>query len=112
MASKPFSFRFPRLRLLLKSLFQFGDHAFLIRDWLREHVPNVAPAGRHGMHKYTNQDHSMMAALLAARNLAGTDARDPWKINTDAESHEETSADADTAGRIVPKPARPALPRA
>jgi len=82
-----------------------------VREWLKEHVPNVAPAGRNGMHKYNNQDHSMMAALLTARNLVGTDARDPWNVNTDAEYHEEASAEADTAGRAVPKPVRPALPR-
>jgi hypothetical protein len=43
------------------------------------------------MHKYNNQDHSMMAALMSARNLLGTDLRDPWMINTDAEYHEEVS---------------------
>jgi len=78
-----------------------------IRAWLREAVPNVAPAGRNGMHKYNNQDHSMMTALLAARNLLGTDGRDPWNVNTDAEYHEESTADADTAGRAVPAPVRP-----
>ncbi|MHC4408030.1 MAG: NAD(P)/FAD-dependent oxidoreductase [Planctomycetota bacterium] len=62
-----------------------------IRDWLRAEVPNTAPAGRNGMHKYNNQDHSMMAALMSARNLLGTDLRDPWMINTDAEYHEEVS---------------------
>ena len=48
----------------------------------------------------------MMAALLAARNLLGTDARDPWKVNTDAEYHEEARATDDTAGRAVPVAAR------
>jgi len=75
-----------------------------IRGWLAEAVPNVAPAGRNGMHKYNNQDHSMMAALLAARNRLGTDARDPWNVNTDAEYHEEEDARADRAGRALPRP--------
>jgi len=73
-----------------------------IRAWLAQAVPNVAPAGRNGMHKYNNQDHSMMAALIAARNLTGRDTRDPWNVNTDAEYHEEGDAPGQVAGRAVP----------
>jgi protoporphyrinogen oxidase len=78
-----------------------------IRAWLQQHVPNVAPAGRNGMHKYNNQDHSMMAALLAARNLTGRDTRDPWKVNTDAEYHEEEEQRSTPAGRAVPARVQP-----
>ncbi|MEX1176914.1 MAG: NAD(P)/FAD-dependent oxidoreductase [Nitriliruptor sp.] len=77
-----------------------------IRVWLDEAVPNLQTVGRNGMHKYNNQDHSMMAALLAARNLLGEDW-DPWKVNTDAEYHEEVRPGADTAGRGVPGKAAP-----
>jgi len=77
-----------------------------IREWLAGAVPNVAPAGRNGMHKYNNQDHSMMAALLAARNLTGTDDRDPWNVNTDAEYHEEQDEAGDRAARDHPRPVR------
>jgi len=80
----------------------YREAVAVIRNWLRAEVPNIAPAGRNGMHKYNNQDHSMMAALLAARNLLGTDDRDPWNVNTDAEYHEESSEADDTAGRAVP----------
>ncbi|MHC4547449.1 MAG: NAD(P)/FAD-dependent oxidoreductase [Planctomycetota bacterium] len=76
-----------------------------IRAWLERSAPNVAPAGRNGMHKYNNQDHSMMAALLAARNILGTDARDPWHVNTDAEYHETLDDESARAGRDVPRPA-------
>jgi len=82
----------------------YADAVNRIRAWLAEACPNAAPAGRNGMHKYNNQDHSMMAALLAARNLVGADDRDPWNVNTDAEYHEERREDADVAGRGVPKP--------
>jgi hypothetical protein len=38
--------------------------------------------GRNGMHRYNNQDHSMLTAILAARNVAG--ARfDLWNLNVD-----------------------------
>ncbi|HEX2214931.1 MAG TPA: NAD(P)/FAD-dependent oxidoreductase, partial [Mycobacterium sp.] len=59
-----------------------------VRTWLDEVAGNLQLVGRNGMHKYNNQDHSMMAALLAARNLLG-ESWDPWNVNTDAEYHEE-----------------------
>ena len=45
------------------------------------------------MHKYNNQDHAMMTALLAARNiLAGRAEYDVWAVNQDGEYHESGSA--------------------
>jgi protoporphyrinogen oxidase len=65
-------------------------------------LPNLQVVGRNGMHKYNNQDHSMMTALLAVRNLTGG-RFDLWKVNTDAEYHEEAdSRSADRSGRITP----------
>jgi hypothetical protein len=56
------------------------------------------------MHKYNNQDHSMMTALLAARNILGLGRYDTWKVNTDAEYHEEgNETDNESRGRAVPK---------
>jgi protoporphyrinogen oxidase len=63
---------------------------------------NLQPVGRNGLHKYNNQDHSMMTALLAARNVNG-EKFDLWKVNTDAEYHEEASGTEDTSGRRVPE---------
>ncbi|GAB4239613.1 MAG: NAD(P)/FAD-dependent oxidoreductase [Candidatus Methylacidiphilales bacterium] len=62
---------------------------------------NLQVIGRNGMHKYNNQDHSMMTALLAARNLVGGQF-DLWRVNTDAEYHE--SGEAPETGRSVPRP--------
>ncbi|MDD5262557.1 MAG: NAD(P)/FAD-dependent oxidoreductase [Methylacidiphilales bacterium] len=64
---------------------------------------NLQPVGRNGLHKYNNQDHSMMTALLAARNLNGG-AFDVWKVNTDAEYHEEDEK-GQASGRRVPEKA-------
>ena len=56
------------------------------------------------MHKYNNQDHSMMTALLAARNILGLGQFDTWKVNTDAEYHEAGASPGDApAGRTVPR---------
>lgn len=73
-----------------------------IRTFLEAEMPNLQLVGRNGMHKYNNQDHSMMTALLAARNILG-ESWDPWNVNTDAEYHEEQREDHDTAGRAVPR---------
>ncbi len=72
-----------------------------IRGWL-DRLPNLQLAGRNGMHKYNNQDHSMMTALLAARNILGLGQYDIWKVNTDAEYHEGSGDTADR-GRAVPR---------
>ena len=61
---------------------------------------------RSGMHKYNNQDHAMMTAMLTARNiLAGELLYDVWNVNQDAEYHESGdrgSHVSDTSGRLVP----------
>lgn len=49
---------------------------------------HIQPMGRGGMHRYNNQDHSMYTGILAARNLLGKNF-DLWKVNEDAEYHEE-----------------------
>ena len=56
---------------------------------LERHYPGLHLAGRNGMHKYNNQDHAMMTAMLTARNIvAGEKLYDVWKVNQDAEYHE------------------------
>jgi protoporphyrinogen oxidase len=70
-------------------------------------LPNFYVSGRNGMHKYNNQDHSMMTAMLAAQNIInGNTQFDLWNVNEDAAYHESGDAGADTfeAGRSIPKP--------
>ena len=75
-----------------------------IRAALEKHASNLQVVGRNGMHKYNNQDHSMMTAMLAVKNLTGS-KYNLWNVNSDAEYHEEvreaaaSSASASTAGR-------------
>ncbi len=47
----------------------YQDHLAVIRGWIQK-LENLELAGRNGMHKYNNQDHSMMTALLAARSIS------------------------------------------
>jgi len=79
----------------------YQDHLKVIRAWLKT-LGNLELAGRNGMHKYNNQDHSMMTALLAARNILGHGRFDTWKVNTDAQYHEE-GEDAPEDARAVPR---------
>ncbi len=58
-----------------------------IREFLKR-VPNLQLTGRNGMHRYNNQDHSMLTAMLAARNVLGA-RYDLWQVNVDEEYHEE-----------------------
>src|SRR4029077_7346535 len=82
----------------------YETHVGVIRDYIREHLTNLHLAGRNGMHKYNNQDHSMMTALLVARNIATGGGYDPWKVNADAVYHEEMRlGEKDLSGRQVPE---------
>jgi protoporphyrinogen oxidase len=57
-------------------------------------MTNLQLVGRNGMHKYNNQDHAMLTAMLAARNIMGGDY-DLWKVNVDQEYHEEVAESDD-----------------
>ena len=71
----------------------YQQHVGLIRRALAAHCRNLHLVGRNGMHKYNNQDHAMMTALLAARNiLAGENKYDVWSVNEDGEYHESGRA--------------------
>jgi len=68
--------------------------------------PTLHLVGRNGMHKYNNQDHAMMTAMLAVRNiLAGKRVHDVWSVNEDADYAEEGlsgAREALTSERAVP----------
>lgn len=75
-----------------------------IRKELQLRFPTLHLVGRNGMHKYNNQDHSMMTAMLCAKNIiAGDELFDLWEVNEDAEYHESGNHRASTSGlRQVP----------
>ena len=64
----------------------YRENVRVIREALAK-VKNLQVVGRNGMHKYNNQDHSMLTGFLAARNLAGAE-HNVWRVNTDAEYQE------------------------
>ena len=76
----------------------------VIRTYL-EGLPNLQLVGRNGQHRYNNQDHSMVTAIYAARNIAGADY-DVWGVNVEEEYHEETSTNQSNGAsgeRLVPQ---------
>jgi len=63
-------------------------------DEVRKYIdtfPNLFLVGRNGMHRYNNQDHSMLTSMICVDNiLAGrTDKSNIWEVNTEEEYHEE-----------------------
>ncbi len=83
----------------------YADHVRVIRDELTARYPGLHLVGRNGMHKYNNQDHSMMTAMLCAKNIAANEPLfDLWEVNEDAEYHEtESPANGSSGLRSVPR---------
>jgi protoporphyrinogen oxidase len=77
-----------------------------VRHEIQQACPGLHLVGRNGMHKYNNQDHAMMTAILTVENiLCDAQIYDVWRVNQDAEYHETGEAGADaaeTGGRLVP----------
>lgn len=69
-----------------------------MRDELEAKYPTLHLVGRNGMHRYNNQDHAMMTAMLTVRNIvAGERVYDIWGVNEDAEYHEAGDEGAQAA---------------
>ena len=73
----------------------------MLRQYL-ENFSNLQTIGRNGLHRYNNQDHSMLTGVYAARNILGA-GYDVWSVNTEKEYHEEGKVEATLTGdRLVP----------
>jgi protoporphyrinogen oxidase len=69
----------------------FGTYARF--DEVREYLDgfsNLFLIGRNGMHRYNNQDHSMLTAMIAVDNIAEgrQDKSNIWAVNVEEEYHE------------------------
>jgi protoporphyrinogen oxidase len=89
----------------------FGEYARIgeVRGFL-DSVANLFAIGRNGMHRYNNQDHSMLAAKAAVECLLDgrTDKSSIWAVNTEDDYHETRSDDAGRSGAGPGNSARPA----
>jgi protoporphyrinogen oxidase len=82
---------------------QYRTHLDNVREHI-DRISNLHTVGRNGMHKYNNQDHSMLTAMMAIWNMQGAE-HDIWTVNTDFEYHEEQKLEDST----VPKARRAAV---
>jgi protoporphyrinogen oxidase len=66
------------------------DQLHVVRDYVR-HIPNLFLVGRNGMHRYNNQDHSMLTAMHAVDNIVESrrDHINIWEVNIEMVYHEE-----------------------
>jgi protoporphyrinogen oxidase len=78
---------------------EYRDRLVAIRAEI-DPIANLHTVGRNGMHKYNNQDHSMITAMMAVWNMQGA-SHDTWAVNTDFEYHE--------AQRLEPEPTADAV---
>jgi protoporphyrinogen oxidase len=79
----------------------YARHVATVRDALGPRYHGLHLVGRNGMHKYNNQDHSMMTAMLAADTIITGRPHDVWSVNTDAEYHEASTSTSNE--RLVPQ---------
>jgi protoporphyrinogen oxidase len=94
--------RQPKAYPIYDDLYQ--DRIAAIRNEFETKYPSLHLVGRNGMHKYNNQDHAMMTAMLTAENIiAGRRVFNVWSVNEDAEYTEAGNSGADT---ILKDPAR------
>src|SRR5947207_10240581 len=85
----------------------YAKHVTTLREEFEVRFPTLHLVGRNGMHKYNNQDHAMMTAMLCVQNiLAEKKVYDLWQVNQDAEYHEAGKAGEQQVGatglRMVP----------
>jgi protoporphyrinogen oxidase/GT2 family glycosyltransferase len=66
---------------------EYRQHLQVLQDYLAT-FENLQTVGRNGMHRYNNQDHSMLTAMLAAKNILG-ESHDIWNVNLERSYHEE-----------------------
>jgi protoporphyrinogen oxidase len=70
----------------------YRGHLATVREFI-DPIRNLHTVGRNGMHKYNNQDHSMLTAMMAVWNMHGA-SHDIWEVNTDFDYHEEQKVGA------------------
>lgn len=70
---------------------QYREHVETIRNYL-DTIDNLHVAGRNGMHRYNNQDHSMLTAMMVAENICGAN-HNVWDVNVERSYHEDFVVD-------------------
>ena len=66
---------------------EYREALDIVEEWLKS-LENFQTVGRNGLHRYNNQDHSMLSAMYAARNILGQNYN-IWDVNIERSYHEE-----------------------
>lgn len=66
----------------------YADALKVVQAWI-DSLENLQTVGRNGLHKYNNQDHSMLTAIYAVQNAVDGAQHNLWEVNTDRSYHEE-----------------------
>ncbi len=80
----------------------YRQHLDVIQGYLQQ-FENLQTVGRNGMHRYNNQDHSMLTGLLAAKNILG-ETHDLWNVNVERSYHEEFTKEQWSDAKEMQKP--------
>jgi len=67
---------------------EYAQHLATVRQFM-DGLENCRTIGRNGLHRYNNQDHSMLTGMYAVRNLLLGQCHELWSVNADKEYHEE-----------------------
>ena len=67
---------------------EYTSYLAIVRQFM-DSLENCPTIGRNGLHRYNNQDHSMLTGMYAVRNMLRGEEYDLWKVNADQEYHEE-----------------------
>src|SRR5438067_9774499 len=89
-----------RMKQTYPAYFGTYDECSKIRNYL-DGFDNLFLVGRNGMHRYNNQDHSMLTAMEAVNNIINgrKDKSNIWDVNTEMEYHEEKREAAEAPER-------------
>jgi protoporphyrinogen oxidase len=66
---------------------EYRDALDTVAKWI-DGLENFQSVGRNGMHRYNNQDHSQLTAMLAVKNILG-ESHDLWSVNVERSYHED-----------------------
>ena len=78
---------------------KYADHVKVIRNFV-DGLENLRTVGRNGLHRYNNQDHSMLTGFKAVRSLLDGETHDLWSVNADQEYHEEVKSGKRKPGQV------------
>ena len=78
-----------RMEKTYPAYFGSYDRFDVVRNYT-DSFSNLFLIGRNGMHRYNNQDHSMLTAMTAVENIVNgvTSKNNIWKVNSEEEYHE------------------------